>query len=105
MFLSPSFNPWRRGFLRGSMRNFVKLAFLEAGVKYFTTTQVCSILNLSAARIKAKLAAGHFPGAGACPCGRSYLIPVTDLDKTIRGRKNKKPADHIGAAIKLHSEQ
>ena len=47
--------------------------------KYYTTKEVAKKLRLCVQRILAKVKQGHFPNSRACECGRSIMIPDTDV--------------------------
>lgn len=51
---------------------------------YLTVKQAEKILKISERRIRAKIQQGHFPNAMMCSCGVSWIIPVSDLDKSKR---------------------
>lgn len=58
--------------------------------KLFTTKEMAELLGLCQQRITAKIRQGHFPNARPCECGRSIMIPESDLFKGIKdGRKKK----------------
>lgn len=50
-------------------------------MKKFSARAVASILGVCVQRIHAKIKQGHFPGADRCECGKSFLIPESDLDQ------------------------
>jgi len=51
-----------------------------------TTAQAAIELDVCVQRVAAKIAQGHFPGAGRCECGRSMMIPAREVD---RNKKEK----------------
>lgn len=69
---------------------------IELGDKeatYVTTVEASKMLGISFTRIVSKIKCGHFPGVCKCPCNRSLLIPIKDIEedkkKTYRKSKNK----------------
>lgn len=44
-----------------------------------TTNQIAKHLGISHSRILHKIKQGHFPNQSRCECGRSILIPESDL--------------------------
>jgi excisionase family DNA binding protein len=61
---------------------------------YITTVEAGKILKVSTGRIAQKIRAGRFEGVRACPCGRSFLIPRTEVENHIKGRREKSPGKH-----------
>ena len=69
-------------------------------MKKFSAREAAKFLGVCVQRIHAKIKQGHFPGAHHCECGKSYLIPESDVkqqskrisstDKTNTGSNNRK---------------
>lgn len=58
--------------------------------KRLTTREAAEKLGVCVQRISAKIQQGHFPGVTNCECGRSIMIPISDIEKAIKLRKLKK---------------
>lgn len=50
-------------------------------MKKFNVREAAAFLGVCVQRIHAKIRQGHFPGAHNCECGKSYLIPETDVKR------------------------
>lgn len=57
-------------------------------MKNFLPREVARILGVCHQRIAAKLKQGHFPNSYMCECGRSTLIPLEDINKNLKKRRN-----------------
>ena len=57
-----------------------------------TTHEAAERLGVCPQRISHRLKQGHFPNHERCECGRSIMIPESDLDAPapVDGRKNPK---------------
>jgi len=63
----------------------------EKNATFVTTSEAAKLLDISFTRIAVKIKCGHFPGIIKCPCNRSLLIPISDIenDKKKKYRKSK----------------
>lgn len=63
-------------------------------MKKFNAREAAAFLGVCVQRIHAKIKQGHFPGAHHCECGKSYLIPETDIQK-----QPKRISSHVKASV------
>lgn len=57
-----------------------------------STPKAATLLGVCHQRLSALVKQGRFPNAASCECGRSIMIPVTDLQAEInrRAQRNSK---------------
>lgn len=55
-----------------------------------TVREAAKALNVCQQRISTKYKSNHFPGAGLCECGRSIMIPRSDIAKEIKAKRKDK---------------
>lgn len=63
-------------------------------MKKFNAREAAAFLGVCVQRIHAKIKQGHFPGAHHCECGKSYLIPETDIQK-----QPKRISSHVKTSV------
>jgi hypothetical protein len=54
-----------------------------------STPKAATLLGVCHQRLSALLKQGRFPNATPCECGRSIMIPVTDMQAEIKRRSQR----------------
>lgn len=67
-------------------------------IKRLTTPEVAKRLKVTRARITHRLAQGHFPNHALCECGRTVMIPESDLNLPIVDRRVGNPSWNAGTS-------
>lgn len=58
--------------------------------KRISTREVAALMGVCTQNINQKINRGHFPGAARCECGRSIMVPITDVEHEIEIREKRK---------------
>jgi hypothetical protein len=59
-----------------------------------STREAAELLGVCKQRVNAKLVKGDFSGASRCECGRTDMIPISEIHKYMR-QHNKRKATRI----------